>query len=237
MNYSIIVPIFKEEKNIAKLIYKIKKELKKKITYELIFVDDDSQDQSKNIFNKYKNENKNFKFYIRKNKPRDLSKSVVYGFEKSKFNNLIVMDGDLQHNPKDILKFVKIFEKTKCDIVIGCRKLTNYKIANLNPIRFIFSKFLNYVFNFIFNHKISDPMSGFFLIKKEVYKNNKKKLILLGYKILIDIILSEQRKILIKEVKINFNMRDKGFSKMRLKILLQLLIFILIKYFKYEKKN
>ena len=97
--------------------------------------------------------------------------------------------------------------------MLWSRKLTNYKIANLNPIRFIFSKFLNYVFNFIFNHKISDPMSGFFLIKKEVYKNNKKKLILLGYKILIDIILSEQRKILIKEVKINFNMRDKGFSK------------------------
>lgn len=235
MNYSIIVPIYKEEKNISKLIHKIKKELKGKIVYELIFVDDDSRDQSKNIFNKYSD--KNFKFYIRKNKPRDLSKSVVYGFEKSKYNNLIVMDGDLQHNPRDILKFIKVFEKTNCDIVIGCRKLANYKKANLNPVRFIFSKSLNHVFNFIFNHKISDPMSGFFLIKKEVYNKVKTKLILLGYKILIDIILSTRKNILIKEVKINFSVRDKGFSKMRLKILLQLLVFIFIKYFKYEKKN
>ena len=233
MNYSIIVPIYKEEKNISKLIHKIKKELKGKIVYELIFVDDDSRDQSKNIFNKYSN--KNFKFYIRKKKPRDLSKSVVYGFEKSKYNNLIVMDGDLQHNPRDILKFIKVFEKTNCDIVIGCRKLANYKKANLNPVRFIFSKSLNHVFNFIFNHKISDPMSGFFLIKKEVYNKVKTKLILLGYKILIDIILSARKNILIKEVKINFSVRDKGFSKMRLKILLQLLVFIFIKYFKYEK--
>ena len=233
MNYSIIVPIYKEEKNISKLIHKIKKELKGKIVYELIFVDDDSRDQSKNIFNKYSD--KNFKFYIRKNKPRDLSKSVVYGFEKSKYNNLIVMDGDLQHNPRDILKFIKVFEKTNCDIVIGCRKLANYKKANLNPVRFIFSKSLNHVFNFIFNHKISDPMSGFFLIKKEVYNKVKTKLILLGYKILIDIILSARKNILIKEVKINFSVRDKGFSKMRLKILLQLLVFIFIKYFKYEK--
>ena len=233
MNYSIIVPIYKEEKNISKLIHKIKKELKGKIVYELIFVDDDSRDQSKNIFNKYSD--KNFKFYIRKNKPRDLSKSVVYGFEKSKYNNLIVMDGDLQHNPRDILKFIKVFEKTNCDIVIGCRKLANYKKANLNPVRFIFSKSLNHVFNFIFNHKISDPMSGFFLIKKEVYNKVKTKLILLGYKILIDIILSTRKNILIKEVKINFSVRDKGFSKMRLKILLQLLVFIFIKYFKYEK--
>ena len=233
MNYSIIVPIYKEEKNISKLIHKIKKELKGKIVYELIFVDDDSRDQSKNIFNKYSD--KNFKFYIRKNKPRDLSKSVVYGFEKSKYNNLIVMDGDLQHNPRDILKFIKVFQKTNCDIVIGCRKLANYKKANLNPVRFIFSKSLNHVFNFIFNHKISDPMSGFFLIKKEVYNKVKTKLILLGYKILIDIILSTRKNILIKEVKINFSVRDKGFSKMRLKILLQLLVFIFIKYFKYEK--
>ena len=80
-------------------------------------------------------------------------------------------------------------------------------------------------------------MSGFFLVKKEVYIKVKKKLILLGYKILIDIILSAKKNILIKEVKINFSVRDKGFSKMRLKILLQLIIFIFIKYFKYEKKN
>ena len=54
--------------------------------------------------------------------------------------------------------------------------------------------------------------------------------VLLGYKILIDIILSAGKKIIIKEVYINFRVRDKGFSKMRLKILLQLILFTLIKY-------
>ena len=78
-------------------------------------------------------------------------------------------------------------------------------------------------------------MSGFFLIKKNVYKKVKNKLVLLGYKILIDIILSCNKKITIEEIKINFNVRDKGFSKMRLKILIQLVFFIIIKYFRYEK--
>ena len=82
---------------------------------------------------------------------------------------------------------------------------------------------------------MADPMSGFFLIKKKIYKLNKKFLVLLGYKILIDILLTNNRKISIKEVKINFKVRDKGFSKMRLKILLQLFIFMFIKYFKYAK--
>ena len=75
-------------------------------------------------------------------------------------------------------------------------------------------------------------MSGFFLIKKNIVKNVKGNLVLIGYKILIDIILSSNKKLNIKEVYINFRVRDKGFSKMRLKILLQLILFIFIKYFK-----
>lgn len=230
MGYSIIIPIYKEEKNIAKMIRKVKDELNNKVKYELIFIDDDSADNSKKIFKE--NKNKNTKFYIRKKKPRDLSRSVVFGFERSKYHNLIVMDGDLQHNPRDISKLIKKYEKNNCDIVIGSRELKNAKNSNLNPIRFFFSKFLNQIFNFIFNKKILDPMSGFFILKKTIYTNVKKKLVLLGYKILIDILLSTNRKIVIKEVIIGFRVRDKGFSKMRLKILLQLITLIIIKYFK-----
>ena len=75
-------------------------------------------------------------------------------------------------------------------------------------------------------------MSGFFILKKRVYTNTKKDLVLLGYKILIDILLSSNRKIIIKEVVIGFRVRDKGFSKMRLKILMQLILLIILKYFK-----
>lgn len=142
------------------------------------------------------------------------------------------MDGDLQHNPRDIIKLIKKYEKGNCDIVIGSRELKNAKDSNLNPIRFLFSKYLNQIFNFIFNRKILDPMSGFFILKKRVYTNTKKDLVLLGYKILIDILLSSNRKIIIKEVVIGFRVRDKGFSKMRLKILLQLILLIILKYFK-----
>ena len=78
-------------------------------------------------------------------------------------------------------------------------------------------------------------MSGFFIIKKKVFLQSKKKLLLMGYKILIDIILSTPKKLKIEEIIINFNMRNQGFSKMRFKILLQLILFLIIKYLKYEK--
>ena len=148
MKYSIVVPIFNEEKNIPKMLNGVYDILtKKKIKYELIFVDDDSQDNSSKMFKK--NKNKFSKFLIRLEKPRDLSKSVVYGFNKSKYDNLIVMDGDLQHNPIDLLKLIRTYEKFKCDLVIGSRNLNNYKKINLNPLRFYFSKFLNFCLIFI----------------------------------------------------------------------------------------
>ena len=234
MAYSIIIPIYKEKKNISKLILKVRKELSKKINYELILIDDDSGDGSKKIFEKYKN--KNTKFFTRKKKPRDLSRSVIYGFNRAKFNNLIVMDGDLQHSPRDILRLIKKYEKTKCDIVIGSRKLIDYKKSNLTPLRFLLSKMLNQIVNIIFKSNFTDPMSGFFLIKKKVYKTVSSKLILIGYKILMDIVLSSNKNLLVQEVNINFKERNSGFSKMRLKILLQLIISIIVKYLKYKKK-
>jgi len=64
-----------------------------------------------------------------------------------------------------------------------------------------------------------------------------QNLTLFGYKILIDLILSSGEPLKIKEVAINFNNRNRGFSKMRLKILSQLIFFLLIKYFKHEKNK
>jgi dolichol-phosphate mannosyltransferase len=236
MNYSIIIPILNEEKNIPLVIKKISNVFRyKKLNYEILFIDDESKDNSLATFNRFKK--KHTKFFTRKEKPRDLSKSVIYGFDRSKFNNLVVMDGDLQHRPEDLLKLMKTYEQKKLDIVFGSRNLKKYTDVNLNFLRFLFSKLLNKIFNFLFSKSFDDPMSGFFIVKKKIYTKNKKNLALFGYKILIDLILSSREPLKIKEVKINFNNRNRGFSKMRLKILAQLIFFLLIKYFKHEKNK
>ena len=124
MNFSIIIPIYKEKKNLSKLIYSLTKALKTlRNNYEIIFVDDDSRDGSINVFKD--NKNKKTKFFVRTEKPRDLSRSVVYGFKKSKYENLIVMDGDLQHHPSDLKRLIKKFKKNESDILIGSRNMLN----------------------------------------------------------------------------------------------------------------
>ena len=79
--YSIVIPTLNESKNILDLVNGISRFLNKKIKYEIIIVDDNSNDGSGLILNKISRKKKNFKFFIRKEK-KDLSKSIIFGIKK-----------------------------------------------------------------------------------------------------------------------------------------------------------
>ncbi len=227
MKFSIVIPVFNESKNLPLLINQIYKILKSK-KFELIIVDDNSNDETKYIMKK--NKKKNMKFFIRK-KDRDLTKSCVFGFEKSKYKNILVMDGDLQHRPIDILKLLKVYENKKADFVIGTRKLFEKKEHNLGFLRLSASRLLILIVNFFLGRKTSDPMSGFFIFKKKIYTDNKNKLFNRGYKILMDLIYTDNKKRAIFDVGINFDTRKKGISKMNFKILIYLINMIIYKFY------
>ena len=227
MKFSIVIPVFNESKNLPLLISQIYKALKKH-TFELIIVDDNSSDGTFKILNKTKK--KNFRYFIRK-KNRDLSRSCVLGFNKAKYENILVMDGDLQHQPKDIKKLLKIFKLKKAHIVIGSRELFTRKKHNLSFMRLSASRILIFIVNILLGNKTSDPMSGFFIFKKEIFIRNKYKLFNKGYKILMDLIYLDEKYQKIYDVKINFANRKKGESKMNMKILLSLIYMILYKLY------
>ena len=161
---SLIIPILNEEKNILPLTKKIIRYLKQ-IKYEIIFVDDNSSDNSKKKLNHLKNKYKFFRPILR-NKKRDLTQSCFDGIRKAKYKNILIMDGDLQHNPKYIKKMFKIFITNKLDIVVGSRKLLQGKNKGLSEFRRFASIILIYLFR-VFKIKTSDPMSGFFYSGKK----------------------------------------------------------------------
>jgi len=225
---SIIIPIYNEEKNIKKLWIKIKENVKLK-KLEIIYIDDDSNDLSHDILKQIKKQDNITKFFIRKKRPRDLSQSCILGFKKSKYKNLLVMDGDLQHDPKYIPKLIDKFNNTSSDIVVGCRDLYSQKNKGLNFLRTLASISLNCIINISLGRKTSDPMSGFFLFKKKLLRNSDKNFYKKGYKILADIIYSAKHYIEVNDIKINFKKRVYGKSKINFKVLLYLIIFILRK--------
>ncbi len=230
MYLSIVIPVFNEKNNIEKLIRKINLILKKK-KIEIIVVDDSSTDGTTQLLRNIQKKYINLKVIYRKNKKRDLSKSCASAFEKSKFKKIVVMDGDLQHDPIYIPKMLSIFEKKKCDIVIGSRNLINKRIKSLSFFRQLSSYFIIKLIGILFEKKTIDPMSGFFLFHKKIYIRNKKKLYLNGFKILTDLIYS-QKNLIIVDLIIKFNYRVKGKSKLNLRVLLLLIKFIFLKFFK-----
>ena len=226
--FTIVIPVYNEAKNLKILIPKIYNQLKKK-KFELLIVDDNSKDDTKKILNEFKT--KNVHHIIRKT-DRDLSKSCILGFQKAKYENIIVMDGDLQHKPSDIKKILKVFLKKKPDFVVGTRELFKKKNHNLNFLRLFASRFLILIVNFLLGKKTSDPMSGFFMFRRKLFISSKKRLIKRGYKILLDLLYIKNRKITVLDVKINFDSRMKGRSKMSFRILFNLILMIVQKFFK-----
>ena len=224
--FTIVIPVYNEAKNLEILIPKIYRELKN-TKFELIIIDDNSNDGTYEILKKLKR--KNFRHIIRK-KERDLSRSCIDGFKKARTKNIIVMDGDLQHKPSDIKKIFHTFFEKNPDFVVGTRNLFKNKKHNLNFFRLFASRILILIVNFLLGLKTSDPMSGFFMFKKEVFTKSQKKLIKKGYKILLDLIYIKNQKIKVIDVDINFDSRIKGKSKMSLKILLNLVSMILKKF-------
>ena len=223
---SIIIPVLNEEKNLeilTKKIYQNTKNLKK----EIIIVDDNSKDNSMLILKKLKKKYKNFQYFTRKKK-NDLTQSCFLGIKKSKYNNILIMDGDGQHNPIYIQRMLKLFLRNKTDFVIGVRRFNKIE-ESLSLIRFFASKFLIYLIDYLFTYKTMDPMSGYFIFKKSFYIKNKRFLFGKGYKILLDLIYSTPGKIKIIDYKIKFVIRKKGKSKMGFKILILLISFIIRK--------
>ena len=187
--FSIIIPILNEEKNIKELTYQIRRHIHK-FKYEIIFVDDNSKDKSKKTLSKLKAKYNNFNFYIRKSNNPDLSSSIILGIEKSKYNSIVVMDGDLQHDPKYLPKIFKIFRQNKLDFLICVRDFSKRK--GLSLIRYFASILLIKIINISLNKRTNDPMSGFFIFRKKLFYKYKHKMYGKGFKFLFDLLYQKK---------------------------------------------
>jgi len=210
---TIIVPTLNESENISRFFEKI---AKVKFKYELIFVDDNSSDNTRSEIKKIKKNN--VKLILRKNKNRDLAKSVFLGIEKSVYVNILVLDCDLQHDIKSANLMQKVFFQNKLDLVVGSRFLKKKISGNLGFFRSISSLCFIFIINILFKKKTTDPLSGFFICKKKIILKNKKNYFLNGYKILFDILYNSNKDLKKADIQINFGKRIVGSSKLNIKI-------------------
>ena len=239
---TILIPTLNEKKNISilcKLL--LSNEQLSKIISKILFIDDNSQDGSikelKIMSIKYEKVN----FIIRKNIKKDLTQSILLGLKEINSEYICVMDGDLQHDINAIPIFYNSIIKNNYDLIVGSRYLKNNSLSELKLYRKMISKAATTLCIFLGINNISDPLSGYFLIKTSLFKSISKKITTNGYKILITILFLLNNAIRVKEIQVNFYARKHGFSKLNLKVifnfLLQVIQLLIFRFSSSAKRN
>lgn len=163
MKISIILPTYNERESITKLIRSIENYLSlKRLSYELIVVDDNSPDGTGRIAQQMAKESSKVKAFIRIEE-RGLASAIRYGISKSSGDRIVVMDTDFNHHPKVIPQMVKFSEYY--DMIIGSRFVMGGGMADVK--RYYFSYLYNFLIRIILRTQIEDNLSGFFLIKRK----------------------------------------------------------------------
>ncbi len=163
--FSIIIPVYNEEKNILNLYKEINKHLTQNNIklYEIIFVDDCSTDNSQDIIKKLIDINPKIKF-LRNNINSGQSFSISKGVINSSNKTIVTIDGDCQNNPIDIINLLKIYNNNEYKLIGGIRKKRKDPL-----IKIISSKLANYIRSVILSDNCTDTGCGLKIFDKEIF--------------------------------------------------------------------
>ena len=160
--FSIVIPLFNEDRNIVELIDEINLSLKKNYVYEIILINDASTDQTFNNISKVKN--KNIKI-LNNLTNKGQSYSIHRGVYNSSYKIIITLDGDGQNDPADIPKLIQYYLKhNNVTLVGGIRRKRKDKI-----IKIISSKVANLIRSKIFNDGCKDTGCSLKVFDKNIF--------------------------------------------------------------------
>jgi dolichol-phosphate mannosyltransferase len=127
---------------------------------------------------------------------------------------LAVIDGDLQHDETQLPKMLSLLKGEDADIVVGTRYAAGAGLGDWDPSRASISRFATRLSRLVLKADLSDPMSGFFMLRREAMEQSVRNLSGIGFKILVDLFASSPRPLRFREVPYEFRARKAGESKL-----------------------
>jgi dolichol-phosphate mannosyltransferase len=208
---SIVVPTYKESANIPILFERVKVALEG-APWEMIVVDDDSPDGTSNVAFALAAEDPRLRC-LRRIHRSGLAGAVIEGWMSSSADFVAVIDGDLQHDESILPAMYHALAKGVGNLAVGTR-VREAGGGNLSPQRQALSDLGAWFFRRIAGVAIADPMSGFFMIRREIVSRLAPRLSSDGFKILVDVILSAGADLKVVETPYAFRKRNAGESKL-----------------------
>jgi dolichol-phosphate mannosyltransferase len=209
---SIIVPTFNERDNVRELVYRLASCLSQ-VSWEVIFVDDDSPDGTADLVREISSQDRRVRCLQRLGR-RGLSSACIEGMLSSAAPYLAVIDADLQHDETLLPQMLLTLRDSSTDIVIGSRYVSGGGIGEWDHMRALMSRFATWLSHLVLRAQLTDPMSGFFMIRREAFHKTVHTLSGLGFKILVDLFASSPRPLRFKELPYQFRNRQTGESKL-----------------------
>lgn len=209
---SIILPTFNERGNVAPILENLQQALGG-ISYEVIFVDDDSRDGTADLVRSISLLDPRVRIVHRVNR-RGLSSACLEGMMTSSSPYLAVMDADLQHDERILPQMLQRIKDENLDIVVGSRNIAGGGMGDFDQKRVALSMLGRRLSEAICRCKIADPMSGFFLLRRSFLLEVVHRTSGVGFKILVDLLASSPRPVKLGEVPYTFRTRQHGESKL-----------------------
>jgi dolichol-phosphate mannosyltransferase len=208
---SVVVPTYRESANVPVLFERVKAALEG-VPWEMIVVDDDSPDGTAEIAFSLAAADSRMRCLRRVNRS-GLAGAVVEGWMASSADLVAVIDGDLQHDETILPEMYRALAGGLGNLAIGTRAVDERR-GGLSPARQKLSDLGAWFFRRVTGTPVTDPMSGFFMIRREIVTGLAPRLSSDGFKILVDVLLSAGGDLKIVEIPYVFRERLRGQSKL-----------------------
>lgn len=227
---SVIVPCYNERPNVAPMLARLDAALRG-IQWEVIYVDDDSPDGTAQEVRRFAAIDPRVRC-IRRLGRRGLASAVIEGAMSSSAAYIAVIDGDLQHDETRLPAMLERLRSGQYDLVIASRHVAGGSNAGLaGQWRHALSNSGIWLAQRMLPIRLTDPMSGFFMVPRPLFEAAVSQLTGQGFKILLDLALSAPGPLRVKELPAVFHGRVAGESKLNPQVMLQFIGLLLDKTF------
>lgn len=217
---SVIVPCYAEQDNVRELVRRLVGACDSAgITLDCLFVDDESagsEATEQHVRDLQKVHGDKVRIHRRyKTEGRGLASAVILGFKQAKYDTLLCMDSDLQHEPEAVPDVAAPVLDGLAEYSVGSRFTDGGEIGKDWPAH---RRLISWVATLLAQPlaRTTDPMSGFFCLRKDVFERGVDQCKVAGFKISLEL-MARCKPATIKDVGISFKERVAGESKLTVK--------------------
>ena len=223
---AVVLPTFNERENISEVIERLSAALAG-LDWELIFIDDDSPDGTSNLVRAYAGEDRRIRLIQRIGR-RGLSTACIEGMMATAADYVAVMDADLQHDETILPRMLQRLRSEDLDIVVATRNADG-DMGEFARRRVFLSRMGRLISRIVSGSELTDPMSGFFVLRRSFFLEVVRGLHKGGFKILVDMLATSKRPVRLGEVGYSFRSRLYGESKLDASVAMEYLFLVLDK--------